>query len=114
MDAARGLCHQGFDQSFPDPFLPRIRVDPESAKFAAVRMFLEGDEADDLPRLLRNPERISLHAWIIQIQLPGKIEGVGDIFRAALSDAHFRSLYHARGRTEFAIIRIDSTRMVSL
>jgi len=71
-------------------------------------MFLEGDEADDLPRLLRNPERISLHAWIIQIQLPGEIDGAGDVFRAALSDAHFRLLYHARGplrRTDITRIR---------
>jgi hypothetical protein len=99
MDTARGLGHQGFDQSFPDPFLPRIRVDPESAKFAAVRMFLEGDEADYLRGLFRDPEPVRLHAGIIQAQASGKLYGAGDVFRAALSDAHFRPLYHARGRT---------------
>jgi hypothetical protein len=114
MDAARGLGHQGFDQSFPDPFLPRIRVNPESAKFAAVRMFPEGDEADYLRGLFRDPEPVGLHAGIIQAQASGKLYGVGDVLYAGFSDAHFRSLYHARGRTEFAIIRIDSTRMVSL
>ena len=109
MDAARGRRHDGLDQALPDALPSEARLDPERAELEAVRVLLEGDEADDFHGLLRDPEPVRLHPGIIQVQPPGKFSGAWDILYAGFPDAHFRLLYHARGRPEAAPIRIDRT-----
>jgi hypothetical protein len=76
-------------------------------------LLLEGDEAGYFPVFLGHPDHVGLHPGIIETQAPGELYGAGDVFRAALSDAHFRLLYHARGRLRRAeIIRIRRRRFL--
>jgi hypothetical protein len=96
MDAARSFGHQGFYQGLGDAFPPVVRVDPEGAELAAIRVGLEDDEPDDPAVLLGDPQRICGHPGIVQPESPRELDGERDVLLTGFPDAHFRILYHAQ------------------
>ena len=105
VDVAGRLGHQGLDQGPADALALEPGVHAESAELEAIGVCLEGDEADDLARLLGNPQGIRTHSGIVQAELPGDLDGGSGFPRPDFADLHARPLYHAlvpprRGRDD--------------
>jgi hypothetical protein len=94
VDGSGSLSHRGLDQGSGDAPAPVVRIDPEGAKLEAIGVLFERDEPDDAAGVLSHPKPVGFHPGVIQAELNGERDGIGDVLGEGFPDPHSGPLYH--------------------